>query len=100
MVKLYNFVQFDCYHFIFTRNDEFFFHKIQFNYEGYYSQTGNGYEWIPSECCLYTISFKTLSMEEITYLGLVDKICRKMVKNTCTKRLDLSYILLVGKPMK
>ncbi|KAF8084435.1 hypothetical protein N665_0717s0002 [Sinapis alba] len=72
--------------------------NIHFDYERYYSNIGDDYELTPSEGRLYALSFRTSSMEEITYSGLGDMICRKITIDPSKKRLNLSYILLVVKP--
>ncbi|KAF8109833.1 hypothetical protein N665_0090s0016 [Sinapis alba] len=69
--------------------------NIHFDYDGYYAKSGDDYEWIPSDGRLYAISFKTSSLNEITYSFLKERICNKKTIDPCTKRLNLSYIPLV-----
>uniref|UniRef100_A0A0D3CHR8 Uncharacterized protein n=1 Tax=Brassica oleracea var. oleracea TaxID=109376 RepID=A0A0D3CHR8_BRAOL len=38
--------------------------NIHFDYDGHYSKSEDVFEWIPSDGCLYAISFKTSSLEE------------------------------------
>ncbi|KAL1192481.1 hypothetical protein V5N11_036428 [Cardamine amara subsp. amara] len=72
--------------------------NIHFDYEGYYSKTGDDYQWFPREANLYGILFRKSSMEEITYSMLVDKICMKIGIDEVSTKLKLSYIPLVVKP--
>ena len=74
--------------------------NIQFDYDGHYSKCGDDYEWIPSDAHLYAISFRTSSLEEITYSLLKERICRKMGIDPFTKRLNLGYIPLVVEPKR
>ncbi|KAF8080190.1 hypothetical protein N665_0966s0003 [Sinapis alba] len=74
--------------------------NIHFNYDGHYSKSGDDYEWVPTDACLYAISFRTSSLEEITYLLLKQRICRKMGIDSFTKRMNLGYIPLVVKPKR
>ncbi|KAF8112829.1 hypothetical protein N665_0060s0012 [Sinapis alba] len=53
--------------------------NIHFDYDGHYSKSGDDYEWIPTDACL---------------------ICRKMVIDPFTKRLNLGYIPLVVEPKR
>ena len=46
------------------------------------------------------ISFKTSSLDEITYSFLKERICKKMSIYPCLKRLNLSYIPLVVEPKR
>ncbi|KAF8093782.1 hypothetical protein N665_0378s0012, partial [Sinapis alba] len=48
--------------------------NIHFDYDGHYSKSGDDYEWIPTDDRLYAISFKTSSIEEITYFFLKKRI--------------------------
>ncbi|CAG7906078.1 unnamed protein product [Brassica rapa] len=74
--------------------------NIHFDYDGHYSKDGDDYEWIPTDARLYAISFKTSSLEEITYSLLKERICRKMGIDPFTKRLNLGYIPLVVEPTR
>ena len=74
--------------------------NIHFDYDEYYSKDGHDYEWIPTDARLYAISFKTSSLEEITYSLLKKRICMKMGIDLFTKRLNLGYISLVVEPKK
>ncbi|RID75621.1 hypothetical protein BRARA_B02656 [Brassica rapa] len=74
--------------------------NIHFDYDGHYSKCGDDYEWISTDAHLYAISFRTSSLEEITYLLLKEMICRKMGINPFTKRLNLGYIPLVVEPKR
>ncbi|CAN6989428.1 unnamed protein product [Brassica rapa subsp. trilocularis] len=69
--------------------------NIHFDYDGHYAKSGDDYEWIPSDGHLFGISFKTSSLDEITYSFLKERICKKMTIYPCTKSLKLSYIPLV-----
>ncbi|CAG7897283.1 unnamed protein product [Brassica rapa] len=69
--------------------------NIHFDYNGHYEKSGDDCEWIPSDGRLYAISFKTSSLDEITYSFLKEMICKKKTIDPCTKRLNLSYIPLV-----
>ncbi|KAF8087315.1 hypothetical protein N665_0590s0002, partial [Sinapis alba] len=66
--------------------------NIHFDYDGHYSKSGDDYEWIPTDARLYAIFFRTSSLEEITYLLLKERICKKMGIDPFTKRLNLGYI--------
>lgn len=46
------------------------------------------------------ISFKTSSLDEITYSFLKERICKKMAIFLCTKSLKLNYIPLVVEPKR
>lgn len=46
------------------------------------------------ESRLYGISFRKSSIEEITYSGLMDRICKKIGIDELTTKLKLSYIPL------
>ncbi|KAL0796377.1 hypothetical protein Bca101_067754 [Brassica carinata] len=72
--------------------------NIHFDYDGHYAKSGDDYEWIPSDGRLYGISFKTSSLDEITYSFLKERICKKKSIDPCLKRLNLSYIPLVVEP--
>ncbi|KAF8107772.1 hypothetical protein N665_0117s0040 [Sinapis alba] len=48
--------------------------NIHFNYGGHYSKSVDYYEWIPTDARLYAISFRTSSLEEITYSLLNERI--------------------------
>ncbi|CAN7000625.1 unnamed protein product, partial [Brassica oleracea var. botrytis] len=74
--------------------------NIHFDYDGHYAKSGDDYEWIPSDGHLYDISFKTSSLDEITYSFLKERICKKMTIFPCTKSLKLSYIPLVVEPKR
>ncbi|XP_056841678.1 uncharacterized protein LOC130494876 [Raphanus sativus] len=63
-----------------------------------YAKSGDDYEWIPSDGRLYGISFKTSSLDEITYSFLKERICKKKSIDPCLKGLNLSYIPLVVEP--
>ena len=76
------------------------FTNIHFYYDRHYSKRGDDYEWIPTDARLYTISFRTSSLEEITYSLLKERICRKMGIDPFTKRLNLGYIPLVVEPKR
>ncbi|CAN7066089.1 unnamed protein product, partial [Brassica rapa subsp. trilocularis] len=69
--------------------------NIHFDYDGHYSKAEDDYEWIPTDARLYAISFKTSTLEEITYSLLKERVCRKMGIDPLTKRLNLGYIPLV-----
>ncbi|XP_033144112.1 uncharacterized protein LOC103848277 [Brassica rapa] len=69
--------------------------NIHFDYDGQYAKSGDDYEWIPSDGRLYGISFKTSSLDEITYSCLKERICKKKSIDPCLKRMNLSYIPLV-----
>ncbi|KAL0706911.1 hypothetical protein Bca4012_073337 [Brassica carinata] len=71
------------------------FTSIHFDYDRHYLNFGDDYEWIPSDVRLYAISFKTSSLEEITYSLLKERICMKMTIDLRTKRLNMSYIPLL-----
>ncbi|KAJ4896595.1 SWIM-type domain-containing protein [Raphanus sativus] len=68
--------------------------NIHFDYDGQYAKSGDDYEWIPSDGRLYGISFKTSSLDEITYSCLKERICKKKRIDPCLKRMNLSYIPL------
>ena len=74
------------------------FTSIHFDYDRHYLNSGDDYEWIPRDVRLYAISFKTSSLEEITYSLLKERICMKMTIDLRTKRLNMSYIPLVVEP--
>ncbi|KAL0715482.1 hypothetical protein Bca4012_064804 [Brassica carinata] len=74
--------------------------NIHFNYDGHYSKAGYDYKWIPTDARLYAISFKTSSLEEITYSLLKERICRKMGIDPFTKMFNLGYIPLVVEPKR
>nr|VDD45024.1 unnamed protein product [Brassica oleracea] len=74
--------------------------NIHFDYDGHYEKSGDDCEWIPSNGRLYAISFKTSSLDEITYSFLKERICKKKTIDPCTKRLNLSYIPLVVEPKR
>nr|VDD24263.1 unnamed protein product [Brassica oleracea] len=74
--------------------------NIHFDYDGHYSKCGDDYEWIPTDARLYAISFRTSSLEEITYSLLKERICRKMGIDPFTKRLNLSFVPLVVEPKR
>ena len=74
--------------------------NIHFDYDGHYSMSEDDYEWIPIDARLYAISFRTSSLEEITYSLLNERICRKMRIDLFTKRLNLGYIPLVVEPKR
>lgn len=71
--------------------------NIHFEYGGYYSQEGEEFKW-NSRNSIYAISFRTLTLDELTYSVLVDGICKKIGVNDSTRKLKLSYIPLVAKP--
>uniref|UniRef100_A0A0D3CHL9 MULE transposase N-terminal all-beta domain-containing protein n=1 Tax=Brassica oleracea var. oleracea TaxID=109376 RepID=A0A0D3CHL9_BRAOL len=71
------------------------FTSIHFDYDRHYLNSGDDYEWIPRDVRLYAISFKTSSLEEITYSLLKERICMKMTIDLRTKRLNMSYIPLL-----
>ncbi|KAF8115367.1 hypothetical protein N665_0028s0029 [Sinapis alba] len=70
----------------------YFTTNIHTVYERKYSKNRDDYEWTPCDSRLYAISFKTSSLERITYLMLVDSICRKMVIDLLKPKRH-SYIL-------
>ncbi|XP_048618419.1 uncharacterized protein LOC106379958 [Brassica napus] len=74
--------------------------NIHFDYDGQYAKSGDDYEWIPSDGRLYGISFKTSSLDEITYSCLKERICKKKSIDPCLKRMNLSYIPLVVEPKR
>ena len=74
--------------------------NTHFDYDGHYAKSGDDYEWIPSDGRLYGISFKTSSLDEITYSFLKERICKKKSIYPCLKRLNLSYIPLVVEPKR
>ncbi|CAF1916753.1 unnamed protein product [Brassica napus] len=74
--------------------------NIHFDYDGHYSKCGDDYEWIPTDARLYAISFRTSSLEEITYSLLKERICRKIGIDPFTKRLNLSFVPLVVEPKR
>jgi len=74
--------------------------NIHFDYDGQYTKSGDDYEWIPSDGRLYGISFKTSSLDEITYSCLKERICKKKSIDPCLKRMNLSYIPLVVEPKR
>ena len=74
--------------------------NIHFDYDGHYYKCGHDYEWIPTDAHLYAISFRTSSLEEITYSLLMERICWKMGIDLFTKSLNLSYIPLVVEPKR
>ncbi|KAJ4881290.1 SWIM-type domain-containing protein [Raphanus sativus] len=74
--------------------------NIHFDYDGQYAKSGDDYEWIPSDGRLYGISFKTSSLDEITYSCLKERICKKKRIDPCLKRMNLSYIPLVVEPKR
>ncbi|AAF18645.1 F5J5.10 [Arabidopsis thaliana] len=63
--------------------------KVHFDFGGYYSEVN---EWIGKNS-LYAISFKTSSLEKITYSMLVDKIMKKVAIDEASVKLKLSYNL-------
>uniref|UniRef100_A0A1J3DJ64 Transposase MuDR plant domain-containing protein n=1 Tax=Noccaea caerulescens TaxID=107243 RepID=A0A1J3DJ64_NOCCA len=73
--------------------------NIYFDYGGYYSHTEEECKWI-SRGPIYALSFRTSTMEEITYSLLVDRLCRKVAIDETTTKLKLSYIPLVVKPQR
>ncbi|CAA7033014.1 unnamed protein product [Microthlaspi erraticum] len=73
--------------------------NIHFDYGGYYSHTEEECKWI-TRSPIYALSFRTSSMDEITYSLLVDRICRKIAIDETTTKLKLSYIPLVVKPQR
>ncbi|KAF8109304.1 hypothetical protein N665_0098s0032 [Sinapis alba] len=74
--------------------------NVHFDYDEHYSKSEDDYEWILTDGRLYDISFKTSSMEEITYLFLKERICKKINIEPCSYRLNLSYIPLVVEPKR
>ncbi|KAF8048330.1 hypothetical protein N665_2560s0001 [Sinapis alba] len=50
--------------------------NIHFDYDGHYSKSGDDYEWIPTDARVYAISFRTSSLEEITYSLLKERILK------------------------
>ncbi|KAF8088946.1 hypothetical protein N665_0525s0006 [Sinapis alba] len=48
--------------------------NIHLDYDEHYSKSGDDYEWIPTDPSLYAISFRTSSLEEITYSLLKERI--------------------------
>ncbi|KAF8118652.1 hypothetical protein N665_0003s0027, partial [Sinapis alba] len=72
--------------------------NIHFDYDGHYAKSGDDYKWIPSDGRLYAISFKTSSLDEITYSFLKERICNKKTIDQCKKMLNPSYIPLVVEP--
>uniref|UniRef100_A0A0D3CRF4 MULE transposase N-terminal all-beta domain-containing protein n=1 Tax=Brassica oleracea var. oleracea TaxID=109376 RepID=A0A0D3CRF4_BRAOL len=68
--------------------------------DGHYEKSGDDSEWIPSDGRLYAISFKTSSLDDITYSFFKERICKKKTIDPCTKRLNLSYIPLVVGPKR
>ncbi|CAN7065711.1 unnamed protein product, partial [Brassica rapa subsp. trilocularis] len=74
--------------------------NIHFDYDGHYEKSGDDFEWIRSDGRLYAISFKTSSLDEITYSFLKERICKKKTIDPCTERLNLSYISLVVEPKR
>ncbi|CAF1916741.1 unnamed protein product [Brassica oleracea] len=74
--------------------------NIHFYYDRHYSKCGDDYEGIPTDARLYAISFRTSSLEEITYSLLKERICRKMGIDPFTKRLNLSFVTLVVEPKR
>ncbi|CAB79655.1 putative protein [Arabidopsis thaliana] len=63
--------------------------KVHFDFGGYYSEVN---EWIGKNS-LYVISFKTSSLEKISYSMLVDKIMKKVAIDEASVKLKLSYNL-------
>ncbi|CAD5333100.1 unnamed protein product [Arabidopsis thaliana] len=63
--------------------------KVHFDFGGYYSEVN---EWIGKNS-LYAISFKTSSLEKITYSMLVDQIMKKVAVDEASVKLKLSYNL-------
>ncbi|KAG2323130.1 hypothetical protein Bca52824_016343 [Brassica carinata] len=74
--------------------------NVHFDYDGHYSKDGDDYELNPTDARLYAISFKTSSLENITYLLLRERICRKMGLDPFSKRLNLGYIPLAVEPKR
>ena len=74
------------------------FTNMHFDYDGLYSKSGDDYEWIPTDAHLYAISIRTSSLEEITYLLLKERMCRRMGIDPFMKKLSLGYIPLVVEP--
>ncbi|KAF8085643.1 hypothetical protein N665_0655s0006 [Sinapis alba] len=74
--------------------------NIHFDYDGHYAKSGDDYEWIPNDSRLYVISFKTSSLDEITYSFLKERICNKETIDQCKKRLNPSYIPIVVEPKR
>lgn len=73
--------------------------SIYFDYKEYYSKTGE--RWIPTkDRRLYSLLFKALSVEEITYSMLVDRICKKVKIDEATTKMKLSYISCIAKPQR
>lgn len=63
------------------------FTVIDFDYGGYYS----GGQWIVGEDPNYTLLMKE-SLEELTFCGLVSRICKKINVDEDTTKLKLTYI--------
>ena len=63
--------------------------NVHFEFGGYYSEVN---EWIGKNS-LYAISFKTSSLEKISYSMLVDKIMKKVAIDEASVKLKLSYNL-------
>ncbi|KAF8093498.1 hypothetical protein N665_0383s0125 [Sinapis alba] len=74
--------------------------NVHFDYDRHYSKFGDDYEWIPTDACLYAISFRTSSLDEITYSLLKERICMNIRIYLFTKRLNLGYIPLVVEPKR
>ncbi|XP_023641784.1 uncharacterized protein LOC111831497 [Capsella rubella] len=67
---------------------------IHFDYEGYYSSEGEDVRWISKEDRMYSFLMKT-SIREVSYSGLVEKICNKMRVDEATTQLKISYLPLL-----
>ncbi|KAF8096731.1 hypothetical protein N665_0302s0005 [Sinapis alba] len=74
--------------------------SIHVDYDEYYTKYGDDYEWIPSDGRLYVVSFKRSLLDEITYSFLKERICNNKTIDLYTKRLNLSYILVVVEPKR
>ena len=71
---------------------------ICFDYGGYYMKDGAEIKWISGdgegENEIHTILFRK-SMEEITYSGLVEHICRKIKVDVSKVQVKISYFPMV-----
>lgn len=73
--------------------------SIYFDYQEYYSKTGG--RWISSkDRCCYSLLFRALSKEEITYSMLVDRICKKIKIDEAKTKMKMSYISVTAKPQR
>ncbi|XP_010496538.1 PREDICTED: uncharacterized protein LOC104773592 [Camelina sativa] len=72
---------------------------VRFDYGGYYSKNGNDVRWNRKEDRVYTLVMKGL-LEEFTYSGLVNRICKKIMLDEATSMLRLSYIPLLEDPKR